>query len=109
MKAWFLPILACILAGCSSGFVEPPQPQPLNGDLAIERVRKTGEYQRLEAESDRPLILFTDATRDAVRIEVQEDFDGARYPIGSFKVLQDGRVYIWDDGRGAWRVVARFD
>lgn len=109
MRVLLLPILGCILAGCSSGFVEPTQPQPLNGDLAIERVKKTGEYKRLEGASERPLVLVTDATRDVVRIEVQEDFEGARYPIASFKALPDGRVYIWDDVRGDWRVVARFD
>lgn len=109
MKTLLLLILGCTLVGCGNGFVQPPEARPLSGDRAIERVKKTGEYQRLEANSSRPLVLYTDATRDAVRIEVQEDFEDARYPIASFKAMPDGRVYIWDDSRSSWRIIARFD
>ncbi len=109
MKAILLLILGCTLTGCSSGFVKPPTDQPLSGDRAIERVKKTAEYRKLEQTSKAPLILMTDATGDDVRVEVQEDQGDARYPVASFRAVPDGRVYIWDDARGDWRVVATFD
>lgn len=103
-------MLATLLVGCSPTMVPAPKDEPLSGDLAIERVKKTAEYRALESKSGKPLIMVVDATGKDVRIEVQQEVEGdARLPVASFKARRDGRVYIWDDTRGDWRVIATYN
>ena len=54
--------------------------------------------------------MMVDATGNDIRIEVQQEAaEDARFPVASFKAQRNGRVYIWDDARSDWRVIATFN
>jgi hypothetical protein len=95
------------VSGCASG--RGHEPGTFSGDLALQRVKKTPAYQ--EAVSDIPdkVRFAIDATAgDRVMIAVYEADPTEDRLIATFRVLSDGRVYMWDWSRDDWRVVGTF-
>jgi hypothetical protein len=109
VQAALLVVIGCGTGGLGGAGGGAAGARPFSGDLALDWVRRTPAYRQVTSDIADHVRHEVDATADGhATVAVYEDDPAAKALIATFRVLPDGRVYIWNWAHDDWQVVGTF-